>query len=117
LKLPSWLGGEIQLRGGRSLANYDPDSETMMPEQMKKFVELNTRWPVADWLNFEYTGQASSTQSLTVHDVLTHEVRLAVPLFKSGEFRVGARYKAEDPTSQTLWYERMKLLIGLELRH
>ena len=115
-KLPSWLGGEIQLRGGRSVANYDPDSETMMPEQMKKFVEFNTRWPIAEWLNVEYTGQASSTQTLTVHDVLTHEIRFAVPLWHSGEFRVGARYRGEDPASQTFWYERTKLLIGLELK-
>jgi hypothetical protein len=116
-KLPSWLGGEIQLRSGRSLANYDSDSETMMPEQLKKFVELNTRWPLADWLNVEYTGQTSSTQSATAHDMLTHEIRFAVPLSNAGQFHIGARYKMEDTPSQTLWYERTKLLIGLEFKH
>jgi len=115
-KLPSWLGGEVQLRGGRSVANYDSDTDAMFPEQMKRFFEFNTRWPLADWLNVEYTGQTSSTMLPASHETLTHEFRLAFPLSNSGEFHIGAKYRAEDASTPSLWYERTKLLIGLELK-
>src|SRR5437870_1862483 len=40
VRLPEWLGGEIQVRGGRSKANYDPDDESMFPGKVTTFLEL-----------------------------------------------------------------------------
>ncbi|MFL5340448.1 MAG: hypothetical protein ACJ8F7_09875 [Gemmataceae bacterium] len=120
MKLPSWLGGEIQFRTGRSKTNYDTDTDTLLSaEQVKTFVEVATRWPLAGWLNLEYTGQARPPALSPIeHDTLKVEqdVRLAMPFSNSGQFHIGARYKWEDTTMPTPWMDRMKWYFGLEFK-
>ena len=120
MKLPDWLGGEIQVRTGRSKTNYDSDTDTLLStDQVKTFVEVSTRWPLAAWLNLEYTGQAlPPALSPVERDTLkvNQDVRLAFPLSNSGQFQIGAKYRWEDTTSQTPWFERMKIYFGLEFK-
>ena len=119
LKLPEWLGGEIQLRTGRSKTNYDPDTETLYAtEQVKTFVEVATRWPLAAWLNLEYTGQALPSAVSAERDLLKfkQDLRLAVPLSNSGQFHIGAKYTWDEAAAPTPWIERMKMYVGLEFK-
>src|SRR5579859_3659607 len=103
MRLPPWLGGEIQLRGGRSMANYDPDAESMFPGRTKTFFELATKWPIFGRINLEYTGKAIPPQSAAEREVLRQELKLAIPLSDSGQFHVGARYRSEDATMPSPW--------------
>ena len=116
VRLPDWLGGEIQLRGGRSKANYDPDAESMFPGKVTTFLELATKWPVLRRLNLEYTGKAIPAPTSADRDVLKQELKLAVPFSDSGQFNIGARYRWEDLATQSPWHERMNVFIGLQMK-
>lgn len=107
LKLP--IGGELQVRGGRSLTNYDPDDLVLIPEQAKTFIEFTTRWSLPGSLNLEFTSETVPDQPNVSRDL-----KLAMPLPKSGEIHVGARYSYEGET--TPWIDRMKLYFGLQLK-
>jgi hypothetical protein len=116
VRLPDWLGGEIQFRGGRSKANYDPDVENMFPDKVTTFFELATKWPVFGRLNLEYTGKAIPAQTPSERDVLKQELKLALPFADYGQFHVGARYRWEDSITQSPWHERMNVFIGLQMK-
>src|SRR5262245_19592960 len=73
LRLP--IGGEIQMRGGRQMTNYDPDDLYLVPEQSRNFFELSTRWTLPGQLNLEYTREATPARSN-----LKRDIRLAIPL-------------------------------------
>jgi hypothetical protein len=107
------VGGEVQLRSGKSVMNYDPDDFSLIPEKTKSFVELTTKWRLPWSLNLQYSGEASRAQTST-RDILNQDLRLAVPLSNSGQVHVGAKYRWEETTVQTPWIERTKLYFGLE---
>jgi hypothetical protein len=107
------VGGEVQLRSGKSATNYDPDDFALIPERTKSFVELTTKWRLPWSLNLQYSGEASRAQTST-RDILNQDLRLAVPLSNSGQMHVGAKYRWEDTTVPTPWIERTKLYFGLE---
>jgi hypothetical protein len=111
-----WLGGEIQVRGGRSMANYDPDVENMFPGRVQTFFELATKWPIIGKINLEYTGKAIPAQLPSDHDVLRQELKLAIPFSDSGQFHVGARYRWDDVATPSPWIERMNMFIGLQMK-
>ncbi len=115
-KLPAWLGGEVQVRTGRSVTNYDSDNEILVPEQLRRFTELSARVPVADWLNLEYTGEAIGAVTVNARETRKHELRLAMPLANAGQFHVGAKFRSEDLLAQNGWYERMKWFMGITWR-
>jgi hypothetical protein len=116
MRLPEWLGGEIQVRSGRSKANYDTDTESMFPGKVTTFFELATKWPVLGRLNLEYTGKAIPAPTSADHDVWKQELKLALPFSDSGQFHVGARYRWEDAATQSPWHERMNVFIGLQMK-
>jgi hypothetical protein len=107
-------GGEIQLRRVRSLTNYDPDDLVLIREQTKSSVEVTLRWKLPGDMKLEYTGEASAAQQLLDHEFLKQDMRLAFPLSNSGQFHIGAKYRAPEPGTATTWMERMKLYLGVE---
>lgn len=114
IRLPA--GGEVQVRGGRSMTNYDPVDLVLIPERRKTFLELSTRWTLPGRVNIQYTGEAVAANSFTPTELVTQDVRLAIPMAKSGELHFGAKYRWADDPTQAPWLERMKLYFGLQLK-
>ncbi len=114
VRLP--FGGEVQMRRGRSLTNYDPDDLVLVPEHSKDFVEFSTKWTLPGDVKLEYTQESSSSQSPLVRDKIKRDVRFAYPLPKDGQIHIGAKYESPDSTTPAPWVERMKLYMGLLLK-
>ncbi len=110
------IGGEFQLRSGQSLTNFDPYSDTMIPEQMTNFIELSSKWKLPWSLNLEYSGETGRFKSLDSHEFLSHDVRLAMPLSSSSKLKLGASYWWQDNSSPKPWMDRTWWYFGYELK-
>jgi len=116
-KLPPWLGGEIQIRGGRSVTNYDSTIVDTVPERIRSFYEINTKWPVWRIFNLEYTQETHFAGAPDEHDTLNQDVRLAMPLSDTGQFHIGAKYyRYLDGAPTTPWLERLQFYLGLQYK-
>jgi hypothetical protein len=114
---PPWLGAEIQFRTGKTVTNYDSSSVDVVPERMRTFFELVTRWPVASFLNLEYSHDAQLAVTPDEHDRENQDLRLAVPISATGQFHIGAQdYRWLDTNSPTPMLDRMQLYLGLQYK-
>ncbi|HEV3146383.1 MAG TPA: hypothetical protein VGZ47_21020 [Gemmataceae bacterium] len=116
-KLPPWLGGEIQVRGGKSMTNYDSTAADIIPDRQRTFYEINTKWPVWRIFNLEYTQETQFASTPDEHDKLNQDLRVALPLSDSGQFHIGAKYyRYLDGTMTTPWLERLQFYLGLQYK-
>jgi hypothetical protein len=116
-KLPSWLGGEIQIRGGKSMTNYDSTTADIIPDRQRTFYEINTKWPVWRIFNLEYTQETQFASTPDEHDKLNQDLRVAMPLSDTGQFHIGAKYyRYLDGTTTTPWLERLQFYLGLQYK-
>jgi hypothetical protein len=114
VRLP--FGGEIQMRRGRSVTNYDPDDLVLVPEHSKDFVEFSTKWTLPGAVKLEYTQESVAAQAPMGRDKITRDVRFAYPLPKDGQIHIGAKYESPDTAAPAPWVERTKLYLGLLLK-
>jgi hypothetical protein len=114
VRLP--FGGEVQMRRGRSMTNYDPDDLVLVPERYKDFVEFTTKWTLPGDVKLEYTQESVAPQTPLGRDKTKRDVRLAYPLPNSGQIHIGAKYESPDTTTPTPWVERTKIYLGLLLK-
>jgi hypothetical protein len=114
-QVPFLPGGEVQVRGGRSVTNTASDSPSVVPgpDKSQYFLELLARSQFIGATKLEYTASALSPTSPTGRDQIKQDFRLAVPLGDNSQFHVGAKYKSED-TATTPWTERMQLYLGVQ---
>jgi hypothetical protein len=116
-KLPPWLGGEIQIRGGKSMTNYDSTTADIIPDKARTFYEINTKWPVWRLFNLEYTQETRFASTPDEHDRLKQDLRVALPLSDTGQFHIGAKYyRYLDGTTTTPWLERLQFYLGLQYK-
>ncbi len=114
VRLP--FGGEVQMRRGRSMTNYDPDDLVLVPEHSKDFVEFSTKWTLPGDVKFEFTQESIASQSPLARDKIKRDVRLAYPLPRDGQIHIGAKYESPDSAVPAPWVDRMKLYMGLLLK-
>jgi hypothetical protein len=114
VRLP--FGGELQVRRGHSLTNYDSDALSLIPEHSKDFVELTTKWTLPGDFKLEYTQESVSPQTPLDRSKTTRDLRIAYPLPKDGQIHIGAKYESTDTTLPQPWVDRMKIYMGLILK-
>ena len=116
-KLPSWLGGEIQIRGGKSMTNYDSSTADIIPDKAHTFYEINTKWPVWRIFNLEYTQETQFASTSDEHDKMNQDFRVAMPISDTGQFHIGAKYyRYLDGSATTPWLERLQFYLGLQYK-
>jgi hypothetical protein len=114
---PPWLGAEIQVRTGRTMTNYDSTTMDIIPERTRTFYEVNTRWPLASFLNLEYTQEMQLASAPDEHDRQNQDLRVAVPFSSAGQFHIGAKYyRLLDTSTPTPMLDRMQLYLGLQYK-
>lgn len=110
------VGGEIQVRSGQSLTNFDSISNLLIPEQTTNFVELSSKWKLPWSLNLEYSGETGRLKAMNTHEFLSHDVSLAMPLSGSSKIKLGASYWWEDNSVSKPWLDRTTWYLGYELK-
>jgi hypothetical protein len=113
-KLPSLLGGDVQVRGGPVFTCDDPLH--LEPPRPELFVELQGRWPVVGPLNLEYQGSATPALAATEREQLTQDVRFELPVGSAGRVRLGAKRSWENVAGARPWIDHSQLYVGLEMK-
>jgi hypothetical protein len=114
-KLPAWLGGEIQLRGGRMISYAESLRPDEAHEQTDLFIELEGKWSLFGPVKLEYSGTALPAQTPLEHDRVNQDLHLAFPFRKTSSFRFGAKHNWESQTIPRTWSEGMEVYLGLLL--
>lgn len=114
VRLP--FGGELLMRRGRSMTNYDPDDLALVPERSKDYFELSTKWTLPGDVKLEYTQEQIAPQSPLGRDKVKRDVRFAYPLPNAGQIHIGAKYESPDSPVPAPWMDRMKIYLGLQLK-
>lgn len=120
-KLPTFLSGDCQLRGGPTLTCTDSLLQTGFDNKSEWWVELQCQWPVplpVPWpVKLEYQGSAMPTLNAPVPERVAQDVRMAFPLGDSGQLKLGAKHNWEySPDQVKSWLEQMQLYVGLTLK-
>lgn len=110
------VGGELQVRGGQSLTNFDSFSFLSIPEQMTNYVEFSSKWKLPGSLNLEYSGETGRLRTIDSHEFLSHDLRLAMPLSNSAKLKLGASYWWQDNSTPKPWVDRTWWYLGYELK-
>lgn len=112
-KMPAWLGGEIQLRGGTALTNFDNEREALVPQQARSYLELATRWTLPGALQLEFLTEAAARPTNSGSDVHKRDLRLALPL-PAGQVHIGAKYWSMPSSDPAAWRERLRIYMGVQ---
>jgi hypothetical protein len=116
-KIPVVFGGEVLLRGGRSLNYTDPLRPEAARAGSEVFLEMQARLPLPWNLGLEYDGTAKPALTPLERDRLNQDVRVVVPVGRAGNLRLGARHQWENLTVPRPWTEGVQVYLGLELKH
>jgi hypothetical protein len=115
-KLPPWLGGDVQLRGGPVVSYTDPLQPFRMRERSEFLVEIQGRWPLLGLLNLEYSGTAIPALNPTEHDRLRQDLRFALPLGKTGRIQLGAKHNWENLAVPKPLTDGMEVYLGFSVK-
>lgn len=105
-------GAELQMRGGPVMTFR----ERLGGEEAQWLVEVQAKYALPLSLGLEYQGAALPALNPAARDRVTQDVRVAVPLGDSGQFRLGARHQWENAPTYRPWGEGMQLYLGVELK-
>jgi len=111
-KLPAWLGGDVQIRGGKALTNFDAERQSMIPDQSRTFLELVTKWALPGSLQLEFLSE--SVMNPAGNDLQKRDLRLAVPITQSGQVHFGAKYWSMPSSDPAAWRDRMRFYMGVQ---
>ena len=87
---------DVQLRGGPSLSCTDPQRAERTQAHSEMLVEVVARCPLWNGVGLEYQGSAVPALAPTDHDHVDHDMRLALPLGRFGQLRLGAKHHWEN---------------------
>jgi hypothetical protein len=116
-RLISWAGIEILFNGGPTVTHVE---DPFRPEQLARdraemLLELQCQYPLAGPLHLEYQGTAVPASNPLDRNRLDHDLRFAVPLGKTGNFRLGAKCHWEDAAPPRPLMDTMEVYLGLGL--
>ncbi len=114
-KLAPMAGSELLVRGGPVVTCSDPLLPERAQEHSELKVEVEYRCPLAGPLRLEYQGSATPTLTTTDIARLNQDVRFALPLGSSGQFRLGAKHDLQSFRTPLPWTARMELYVGVTL--
>jgi hypothetical protein len=116
-RLMPWEGIEILFQGGPAMVHAE---DPLRPEQLphdhaEMLLELQCQCPLAGPFHLEYQGTAVPALSPIDHHRLDQDVRLALPLGRTGNFRLGAKCHWEEAAPPRPLLDTMELYLGLGL--
>ncbi len=123
MKVRPWFLDDVQLRTGQALRYDDQDRPPtgVAAERSELFIDVSTKLPVpllGRPLNLEYTG--TSIPAITGYERarVNQDIKFALPFADgSSKVQLGAKMTREDIPTQTPWFDRTQLYLGLELKH
>jgi hypothetical protein len=116
-KAPLPLGAEIELRSGPGITYSDPLRPEKVQERSDWLVEVQARAPLLFGLGLEYQWTALPSLTLLGQDVVTQDLRLALPVGSKGKFELGARQRWALTPDQKAAPDSMQLYLGLQVAH
>jgi hypothetical protein len=114
-KLPPWLGGDVQLRGGRAITYLESPRPEDVHEHSEVFIEVQGQWSLTKAIRLEYSGTALPATNPQEHDRINQDLRFAIPFRKTSSFRLGAKRTWESQTLPKTWSESTEVYLGLSL--
>lgn len=103
---------DVQLRGGPALSYTDSPRTERAQERSELFVELLARCPLGGWGGLEYEGSAVPGLSSAEHDRVNHDVRLALPLGRLGQLKLGAKRRWDGDAAWRSWKDGTEVYLS-----
>jgi hypothetical protein len=107
---------EVVLRGGPCVTCDDVSRPVRFKKESDVFVELLCRYPLPGSVNLEYQSTALPALNVTEHDRISQDLRVAFPLGRLGQFRIGAKHSWDSATMPRLWTDGMQVYLGVDLK-
>jgi hypothetical protein len=109
---------ELMIRGG-PLVTYENAINAAGTQRSQMAIEVLAEAPLYGPWRIEYFGSATPALVTTDRDIISNDLRIAMPIRKDGEVYIGATYRWENaivPVTSS-WVDRAGIYFGLELRH
>jgi hypothetical protein len=104
---------DVQLRGGPSLSCTDPQRPERTQAHAEMLVELVARWPLGNGVGLEFQTTAVPALATTDRDRVNHDLRLALPLGRLGQLKVGAKHRWEIESAVRSWTDGTEFYVSL----
>jgi hypothetical protein len=94
---------DVQLRGGPSVSCTDPQRAERTQAHSEMLVEVVARCPLWNGVGLEYQGSAAPALSPADRDHVDHDMRLALPLGRLGQLKLGAKHHWDGTATPHSW--------------
>jgi hypothetical protein len=113
-KLPTWLRGELLVRGGPAVTWDDTLRREHTQEHSEVLLEVQGKWPIWNQLKLEYNSSAAPALHPAEHDHLNQDLLVAFPV-GSGQLRVGAKHNWDNLAENKPSLVSTQLYLGFSL--
>jgi hypothetical protein len=103
---------DVQLRGGPVVSCTDPQRGERAQAHSEVLVEVVARWALGQSIGLEYQGSATPALAPAEHDRINHDLRLALPLGRIGQLKLGARHHWESEGAARSWADGTELYLS-----
>lgn len=115
-KLPTWLAGEVQVKGGPAVVVDDSLRAEHRSEHSEVRLDVQGKWPLGKRLSVEYSGSAVPGLRPTEHGHVNQDVLVALPVGTGAQLKLGAKHDWVGPGDVRPLAEAMQFYLGLSLK-
>jgi hypothetical protein len=114
-KVAAWPVGDVVFRSGPKVTYADSRRNEGQRERSELLLEMQYRCPLPGRVNVEYLSSAVPAFTPLEKDRVDQDLRLAFPLGRGGQLRLGAKHSWENLGVPKPWTDSMQFYLGLAL--